>query len=164
MKRYFLTLLIITCVFVAHTSFAWTRMMSVQVRKGELRSSPSFLANVVKTVNYGDRLQVLETKGAWTKVTFANQKDSGWIHTSALTKKRVKLQAGSKDADIAASSGELALAGKGFNSDVEAQFKSKNKGIDFSWIDKMEKMKVSVKDLKAFLKNGGIEAPKGGAQ
>jgi len=57
----------------------------------------------------------------------------------------------------------LALAGKGFNSDVEAQFKKTHKDIDFSVVDKMEKIKISSSEMQAFLKDGDV-APKGGAQ
>ncbi|MFC1497636.1 SH3 domain-containing protein [Verrucomicrobiota bacterium] len=153
------------CFLLSLNAFAARpKLMSIQVRKGQLRSSPSFLGSITATVEYGDQLQVVETKGTWTKLTSANGKNSGWIHTSALTKKRIKLKAGEEDAKVAASSGELALAGKGFNSDVEAEFKTRNKDIDFSWIDKMEKIKISVKKIQEFLTEGKIESPKGGTQ
>jgi hypothetical protein len=45
------------------------------------------------------------------------------MHESALSAKRVKMQAGGT-AKTGATSDELALAGKGFNKDVEAQFKA----------------------------------------
>jgi hypothetical protein len=45
------------------------------------------------------------------------------MHSSALTKKKLKLAAGEADAATTVSSEEQALAGKGFNSDVEAKFK-----------------------------------------
>lgn len=151
------------CCFISMPAHA-AKKMSVQIREGKLRSTPSFLGTTVATVKYGDRFTVSSRKGVWIKVTNPDTKTSGWIHESALTKKRIKLKAGSKDADVAASSGELALASKGFSSDVEAQFKSKNKDIDFSWIDKMEKIKVSPAKAKAFLKAGKVETPNGGAR
>ena len=60
-----------------------------------------------------------------------------------------------------ASGDELALAGKGFNSDVEAAFKAGNKEIDFTWVNRMEKMKVSPAAVEKFLRQGQVSAPGG---
>ena len=81
-----------------------------------------------------------------------------------MTKKKITLKSGTRKAELAASSGELALAGKGFNSDVETEFKSRNEDIDFTWVDKMEDINVSHKQMRAFLQKGGITPPKGGAE
>ena len=43
--------------------------MSVQVKTGQVLDTPSFLGKVITRVNYGDRLQVLEHQGDWSKVT-----------------------------------------------------------------------------------------------
>jgi SH3-like domain-containing protein len=136
-------------------------MMSVQVKSGQIRATPSYLGQLVAPLNYGDRLQVLEQQGEWCKVT-APGGQSGWVHNSALTKKKVVLKAGAQDAQTAASDDELALAGKGFNKEVEADFKAKNKNIDFAWVDKMEKFKVAPGSMQQFLKEGGIQPTQGG--
>jgi uncharacterized protein YgiM (DUF1202 family) len=116
---------------------------------------------VITQVNYGDRLPVLEQQGDWSKVTAPDGK-SGWIHSSALTKKKISMKAGSPNAQTGASGDELALAGKGFNSDVEADFKAKNRNVDFTWVNKMEKVKVSPTSMQQFLKDGGIQPAEGG--
>jgi hypothetical protein len=138
--------------------------MSVQVRKGEVRSSPSFLGNVVATVDYGESLAVLDQSAGWAKVSIPSRNVSGWIHSSALTAKRLTLAAGEKDANVAASGGELALAGKGFNAGVESEFKTRNPKIDFTWVDRMEKIKVPMKEMQDFVRAGAVGARKGGAQ
>jgi SH3-like domain-containing protein len=135
--------------------------MSVQVKSGQVRATPSFLGQLVATVNYGDRLQVLEQQGDWCKVNVPGGQ-TGWVHSSALTKKKVVLKAGSQDAQSGASSEELALAGKGFNSQVEADFKSRNQNIDFTWVDRMEKIKVSPESMQQFIKEGGVQPTEGG--
>ncbi len=135
--------------------------MSVQVKTGQVVATPSFLGKVVTRVNYGDRIQVLEQQGDWSKVTVAGGQ-SGWIHTSALSKKKIAMKAGGQDARTGASGDELALAGKGFNSDVEADFKAKNQNVDFTWVDKMEKIKVPPESMQQFLKDGGIQPAEGG--
>jgi len=142
---------------------ARAREMSVQVRSGQIRSTPSFLGQIVAPVEYGDRVTVLSEQGAWSKVA-SPEGAEGWIHTSALTKKKIVLRAGDEDVSTGASSDELALAGKGFNSDVEAQFKAENKDIDFTWVDTMETWVVDPQEMQRFLKEGGVIPPMGGAQ
>jgi len=111
-------------------------------------------------VNYGDPLEVLVEQGPWTQVRLADGR-AGWIHESALSAKRIVMQAGQQTVATGASGDELALAGKGFNSDVEAAFKAQNKTVDFTWVDRMEAMKVSPEAATAFLREGHVSAPGG---
>lgn len=133
--------------------FAATPTMSVQVRKAEIRSSPSFLGKVVASVGYGERVLVEQQNRDWMRVASAGQ--SGWMHASALTTKRIIMKAG-EAAQTGASSGEMALAGKGFNSDVEAQFKANHKEIDFGPVDRMEKIAIPAPALLKFAAEGGL--------
>lgn len=135
--------------------------MSVQIRNGQIRATPSYLGQVVAALNYGDQVQVAEQQGDWMKVTGPGGQ-TGWIHNSALSKKKIVMKAGADNVETSASGDELALAGKGFNSDVEAEFKSKNKNIDFTWVDRMEKMKVTPQEMAAFLKEGQVVPSTGG--
>jgi SH3-like domain-containing protein len=135
--------------------------MNVQVKNAQVRATPSFLGALVAPLNYGDALQVLEQQGDWSKVTTRDGK-TGWVHSSALTKKKIAMSAGGSNAQTGASGDELALAGKGFNSAVEADFKAKNQNVDFTWVDRMEKIKVTPEQMQKFLKEGGIQASEGG--
>ncbi len=137
--------------------------MSLQIRKGDLRSSPSFLGRIVGSAAYGDRLTVEERRGTWIRVRTEEGTLTGWLHSSALTKKKVKLKAGRKDADGAASSGELALAGKGFNSEVEAQFKQQNAEANFAAVDIIEAIHITSREVQRFLNTGRV-VPKAGAE
>ena len=99
---------------------AWAaKEMSVQVRDGQLRNRGSFLGTVVGTVAYGDRVTVNQTQAGWCEVSIAGK--TGWIHESALTPKKVVLASGTADARAGASGEEVALAGKGFSKEVEAE-------------------------------------------
>lgn len=159
LSKYWFSLALIV---IAAAAFAAAPVaMSVQVKNGQLRATPSFLGQLVAPLNYGDRLQVLEQQGDWSKVTAPNGQ-SGWVHTSALTKTKIVMKAGSDTVQTGASGDELALAGKGFNSDVEADFKAKNRNIDFTWVDKMEKIKVASEAMQKFLTEGGIQPMEGG--
>ncbi len=137
------------------TLAASTSIMSIQVRKAEIRETPSYLGKIVTTMAYGDKVTVQSGNGAWMQVLSAGQ--SGWVHSSALTKKNIVMKSGA-GAQTTASSGEMALAGKGFNSDVEAQFKNNHKDVDFSWVDKMEKIKIPISDIREFAKDGKLAA------
>lgn len=151
-------LLIVAAVAVlalAITAYADAATMSVQVRDGVLRESPTFLGRVVAQVAYGERLDVIESQGAWSQVRA--QGKVGWIQSSALTSKTIQLQAGEEPVGTVASSDELALAGKGFNSQVEAEFKSENRDVDYAEVDKMEKIKISESEMKEFLRIGGLK-------
>ena len=139
-------------------------MMSVQVKRGDVRATPAFLGKIVSTLDYGDRIEVLESRDGWMRIGPTAKNSAGWIHSSALTEKRIVLQAGSKDAQVSASGGELALAGKGFNAEVESEFKARNRNLDFSAIDRMQATKITQGQIAAFLTEGGLVGSSGGAR
>ncbi len=149
------------CGLATLTGAAKPREMSVQVRNGQVRATPSFLGQIVGTLDYGDRVQIVETQGAWQRIE--SGKASGWMHESALTKQKIVLAAGDTDVGGAATTEEIAMAGKGFSAEVEAEYRKQNTDIDFAWIDRMETMEVSLKKITDFLREGGV-APVGGAR
>jgi hypothetical protein len=156
--RVVLSFLILVCFLsFSGAGFAGT-MMNVQVKRGDVRATPAFLGKIVSSLEYGARVEVLEDRNGWMRIGPTSKSASGWIHSSALTEKRITLQAGSKDTQVAASGGELALAGKGFNAEVETEFKNRNRNLDFSAIDRMQATKVSQGQIISFLKEGGLTA------
>lgn len=154
----------IICLLVTAALWAGPQIMSVQVRDGQVRDAPSFLGAVIGNLSYGDRVQVYRDNGAWRNIGTLDKKLAGWIHSSALTKKEIILNPGAKDAELAASSQELALAGKGFNSAVEAEFKATHRNINFRWVDEMGKINIAAREMRAFLKEGAVRPPQGGVQ
>ncbi len=135
-------------------------MMSVQVKEGQLRSTPSFLGLIVGPVSYGERVETIQKQGDWVDVK--NVKNlSGWIHQSALTSKQVVLNSGGQT-QSGASSQEIALAGKGFNADVEAQYRKNNARLDYTWVNRMETISVSRDQMISFLDEGKIKPSEGG--
>jgi len=162
--RAVLPILAIALLLAFAASGATGKTMSVQVRKGDLRAAPQFLAKIVATVSYGDRVEVLENSGSWMRVSPLGKNVSGWIHSSALSEKRIVLKSGGANAQVSASSGELALAGKGFNADIEAEFKAKHRNLDYTWIDRMEATEPPPDRVAAFLREGGLVPEKGAAR
>jgi hypothetical protein len=138
--------------------------MSVTVQKTPVRDKPSFLGKTLGTLVYADRVSVLDqsTKG-WFKVVGPDGKLQGWVSASALQAKKIELAAGSENVSQSASSGEVALAGKGFNETVEKEYKADGK-LDYTWVDRMGKIEVSPDQLSTFIAQGGLSSPDGGAQ
>ena len=129
--------------------------MSVQIKKGVLKSLPSFLGQNVGTVTYGDRVTPLMRDGAWIKVLTPSQQ--GWLHETALTDKRIVLQSGSTRAASGVSSDEIMLAGKGFNSQVEAKYREENPKLRFDRVDAMEHYSVSPETERRFAERGRLK-------
>ena len=154
---------VVAAVIISAVTVASGETMSVQVKTTPLRDTPSFVGKAGAILAYGDRVEVLNTQGTWKKVNTPGGL-TGWVHASALSSKRIVLKSGQETAQTRASGDELALAGKGFNSDVEGEFKKQHGNIDFSWIDKMEKMRVSSGEMQVFLKEGSVVSREGGAR
>ncbi|MFW6180682.1 MAG: SH3 domain-containing protein [Spirochaetota bacterium] len=162
MYRVRMVLAAVTVCLLAGSPAAWGAQMSVTVRETQVRSTPSFMGPVVAVLAYGDRVDVLEEQRGWARVA-AGEKGRGWVHLSALTEKRVVLKAGAEDVDKTASGGEVALAGKGFNEQVEAEYREQ-KNLDYTWIDRMEQIAFPADRLSSFLTEGGLHPAEGGAR
>jgi len=159
-KFLFTTGILLSMGAVAAMAAGWA-VMSVQVRAGHVRTTPSFLGKVVATLSYGDPVQVQGAKGSWMLVDLSDV-GNGWMHISSLTRKKIVLNPGDADVRQAAAGDEIALAGKGFNEQVEGEYKARNPAADYAGIDKMEAIIISRKEMLDFLKEGELR-PKGGA-
>jgi len=165
MQRFF-KVLAAACCFLMLAGQAGSadtgKTLSVQVKEGQMRSTPSFLGALVAKPSYGDRVVVVEDRGAWKKVSARGVQ--GWMHTSSLTTKNIVLKAGAANVQTSATGGEIALAGKGFSEEVEKQYKNQNRNVDFTWVDRMERFRVPPEEMQAFLKQGQVVPAEGGAR
>jgi uncharacterized protein YgiM (DUF1202 family) len=161
-KRMWLPLFLVVLLMISGITLA-AAMKSVQIKEGALRSAPSFMSQIIAKVAYGDLVEAMDNKNGWSKVRPAGEKQSGWIHDSALTHKKIVLTAGQSDVAQGATGDEIALAGKGFNEQVEREVKEKNPQLDFKMIDQMEKIVVSDSQMRQFLEEGRV-SPQGGEQ
>jgi hypothetical protein len=159
MKRVLIAMMLLAPVgLLINTAFtAMEKEMSIQVERAQLRSTPAYYGSVVTTVNYADRLKIIDSKGAWVKASTARNNATGWIHISALTSTKLAPKSGGKNAPTSVSAGELSAAEKGFTEQIEQVYRQKNKKIDFTWVDKMEKIKISPEQSVAFLKEGQLK-------
>jgi hypothetical protein len=126
-----------------------------------LRATPSYLGKKTGTADYTDLVTVLQEQGEWRQVKSSRTSGEGWVHISALRAKAFKVRTDAQDTSATASGEEMSLAGKGFNSKVESDFRSKNAEIDFGPIDRMQEKTVSTEEMIRFLKEGDVR-PVGG--
>ena len=162
--RFIITTLAILGILWVYIPVYAQETLNVQVREGELRATPTFLGKIVARVAYGERVAVVGSRGAWKKVSVGGGKLQGWMHTSALTTRRLALKAGQTTVRTGATQDELALAGKGFNEQVEAAFRKENKNLDYTWINRMETFKVPPALMNSFLAQGSVVPPSEGGK
>jgi hypothetical protein len=136
-------------------------VLVVKVQTSQLRLNPQFFAAGVAPLKAGDRLEKLSEAAGWFKVRTAAG-TIGWVHSSAVEPPRVQVTAGAANMKTQASASEVALAGKGFNRQVEDSFKAKNKGVSFVWVDKMIASRASSAEIQDFLKRGRLTGAGGG--
>ncbi|MDY0094769.1 MAG: SH3 domain-containing protein [Candidatus Vecturithrix sp.] len=136
-------------------------LMSVQVKTAQLRANPSFLGKIITTVSYSKQVDILEKQDAWVKAALPGTSVEGWMHSTALTKKKVLLNPNASDVSQAASNDEIALAGKGFNAEIEKEFRTGNRQVDYESINRMETIVISQQQMETFLQEGS-HFPEGG--
>ncbi len=150
MKSTFLAVLIMLLM----VSATWAgQKMSVQVRRAAVKASPSYTSRNVTTLNYGTRVDVIAEQDNWAHLS----SPSGWLHTSALTTSDLgKVNKNYTGSNLAYD--EVALAGKGFNPQVEDAFKASNRSMASAYndVDRVERFTVSDAELRQFVKIGQL--------
>jgi hypothetical protein len=125
-----------------------------------VKSSPSPFSGVLAALKAGDKVKVIAAEGAWSQIANEQGEAIGWVHSSALQRRTLSLNPNAEAAPVEATSDELALAGRGFNSEVESEFKQNNNELPYDQIDAMEAREVSLDEAVKFLQEGGlINAP-----
>ncbi len=133
----------------------------VKVQSSAIRQAPQFFAPVVATVKAGDQLTKVSESNGWLQVKTAAGA-SGWIHSGAVEKPKVKLLASSSAMKTQATSSEVALAGKGFNKQVEESYRAKHAELNFAAVDRLLLVKATPAQVEDFLKRGKLNPFGGG--
>jgi ABC-type amino acid transport substrate-binding protein len=129
--------------------------VKVKVQKSTLFQEPRFFSTAVASVRYGDQLEMLDEAKDWAYVRWGDQK--GWIHKSSLTSAKVNLGTilvGSSSSS--ASPDEVALAGKGFNPEVERGYQKTHPEMKYALVDEVEGYDVDDKSLREFIRSGSL--------
>jgi hypothetical protein len=128
---------------------------AISVREAQLRTAPVFLSGVVARLPYGVLVEIAEVGEGWFLVRAVESGDEGWITASAVEPPE-SLNLGAGDGDRGnTTTREIALAGRGFNEQIESEYKDEN-DLDFSLVDQMEQFVLPPEQLAEFL--AAIEA------
>jgi len=149
-------LIFVFCLALFITGFVSAQVskggsMYVAVRAVALKSSTGFFAGNRGTLNYGDRVIVLQISGRFVEVRSAvNSALTGWTAAANLTTRQVV-----SGNTSAASAREVALAGKGFNQEVENAYMAQG-NLNYMDVDRVEAITVREADLRQFLEEGRL--------
>jgi len=147
-------LLSLSFIFLVTTVF-----LSAQVTKGgtlyvsvktvALKSSIGYFANNIGTLYYGDKVTVIQISGKFVEVRSSVKSSlTGWTALSNLSVKQI---VSGNTSSLSLS--EVALAGKGFNHELEEAYK-KSENLKFNDVDKSEAIILQEADILRFLENG----------
>jgi esterase/lipase superfamily enzyme len=156
MKKY----LIVGCLVFFIAGFAAAqigpgRTLYVSVKTVDLKSSSGLIANTVTTLNYGDEVTVKQVNGKFVEVRSVKDPSlSGWTASANFSTK--KIISGNTST---MSAKEVALAGKGFNQDVENSYSTQGQ-INFSDVDKIETITIDDSTLTRFIEEGHLSTGK----
>lgn len=143
-------------IILLFPSLAMPETLRIITKENTVRKENRFFSPVLFYVRYGDALEGIGKEGDWHKIRFKGKE--GWVHKTAVTARKVKLK-DVKTADKARHD-EVALAGKGFNPEVEGSYKEKHPEAAYHLVDKIEAKKISDEELESFIKEGRLKAEK----
>lgn len=151
-------LILAVCMLSVSAPAVPAETLKVIVREGAIREQCKFLSPVKARVNYNDEVEVTGKEGDWLRVKF--KKVTGCIHKSAVETKSFSLSGIFGSKGKTASKDEVALAGKGFNPQVEDSFRRKHPELSFQTVDRIERIHVSDDELREFIRTGSLQPPK----
>lgn len=151
-KKKFYLLFVFSLLLNFIPLFAWSNMSKkyISVEKIDAKSKPSFFGKACDTFYYGDVVYVIEEKGSWIKIKDDDSGKTGWVKDSVVTTRKIVA-----NRKVSVDAREIALAGKGFSSPLEAEY-SEIYGIDFDNVDKVENVKISPEEVEEFIRKGDL--------
>jgi|GEM_PF-1548683 len=162
-RRLSMLLAAVGLALTASTAQAQTTM-TVQVKEGVIRQTPAVLGKVEHTLSYGQRVTILEKSGeSWVRVQAVDDpSQTGWMRTSHLTQRKLSLQADQANlTPTRATQREIAMAGKGFDKQVEVDYRASTNTRGYQLLEQIDKQpayNVSRSEVPAFQQAGGLVA------
>jgi uncharacterized protein YgiM (DUF1202 family) len=162
MTKFRSAILIVVLVAVG-LAIAAAEGLVVKVQTTQLRRTPQFFGPSLAALKAGDRLEKVSEANGWIQVKTAAGV-IGWIHSSAVIASTVALTSTGQNLRTQATANEVALAGKGFNKQVEDSYKSKHGEVSFVWVDRMVQVRIGLAQLQDFLTQGRLAGQTGGGK
>jgi uncharacterized protein YgiM (DUF1202 family) len=151
MKKLFAVCLCLAVASIVSAQVSRGGTLYVAVRSLNLKSSTGFFASNRGTLAYGARVTVLQVNGNWVEVrSDASPSLTGWAAVANLSTKQVV-----SGNTSAATASEVALAGKGFNQEVENAYRAEG-ALNYADVDRAETITVNEAELYRFLEEGRL--------
>ena len=153
-----IVLLVVCCLAVPLFSASKAKTQYVAIDPAPLKAKPAASSKKVGSIAYASAVLVLQEEKSWVYVQLAEDKSvAGWVPASALTSKKIK----DKTDATSANADEIALAGKGFNSTIEAVYAEQYE-MNFDIVDYIESLSADQDEAIAFAQEGQLND--GGAE
>ena len=146
---------VLAAILVAGVAAAATETVTVIVKKTSIRRDRQFFAPTLAEGLLGESFKVTARGNGWVKVE--TKAGEGWLHESAVTTKKVSFSA-QAPASGKVDDRDVANASKGFNPQVENQYRKKNPAANYAAVDRMEKLETNDKAVESFVRDGNIQA------
>ena len=151
-------LLVVFCLAVPTFAASKAKTQYVAIDPAPLKAKPAASSKKVGSIEYASAVLVLKEEKSWAYVQLVDDKSvEGWVPVSALTTKKIKDKANATSANA----DEIALAGKGFNSTIEAVYAEQYE-MNFDIVDYIETLGADQDDAIAFAQAGQLND--GGAE
>lgn len=118
----------------------------VAVQTTPLKNTTGFFARDLGNLTLGTEVTLVRENGKWSEILAGNL--TGWVASSSLTARKVVTST------TIVTASEVALAGKGFSPDTEEEYRKS--GLDYSFVDTMERITVPINDLSDFITEGRL--------
>ena len=130
-------------------------LLTVTRKTTKLRSQKRSFAPAVADLQEGDKVAFEKKEGAWLAVKFGST--SGWLHETDVTAKS-DVRLSGQGVRESYSTSETAAAKKGFNPQVEKQYRQDNPNLEqaFKLVDALQARTVPEPELREFLVAGHL--------
>jgi len=146
MRRFLLFFTIIFYIGVPVFSQNMGIIRFVSIKSVTVKATTGFFARELGNLYLGDEVALISERGKWSQIRSGNL--TGWVTSASLSVRRITASGTNATAT------EIALAGKGFSSETEMEYR-KN-GLDYSTVDFMEKITIPREELLSFVTDGRL--------
>ena len=143
--------------FLLSASIVFGETARIITKENALREQCKFFSPVRSRLQYADIVTVISKEGDWYRASFKGIE--GCIHKNAIEEKSFNLSGISGSEKRSTTNAEVALAGKGFNPQVESSYKHSHPEMNFRAVDSIERYTVSDTELLEFITKGGLNLP-----
>jgi len=146
MRRFILFFAVVFCIVGPVFSQNWGIKRFVSAKSTPVKDSTGFFARELGSLFLGDEVTLISEIGKWSQVRSGNL--TGWVTSSSLSVRRIV------PSGINATATEIALAGKGFSSETEMEYRKS--GLDYTVVDFMEQITIPKDELLGFVTDGRL--------